>query len=447
MFIHANRIPTKFATAIGFGESDLSYDSGSYYKALFSAGLHEYNLLDGGHIIPAKAVFTENPVSMTRGGVVDVIMARCDGKKGEIVTAGMIIGELRKRTNGKKEGSIVCRFSANASPEFVKERLKGLLKEKMESIYAADYILGEEKIQIESHMVEKEFGTAIVSVYFIAYEDQLLSHYQGYPNFLNSKAPYEEAKFVLLPVFSGSGGVEKGSAAILHASRELEDYEINTDKQVIKEGIYTMEPLTSAELETAVLDAVKDKKFPVVLGGDHSVSLAAFKAMKEVHGEYTILHLDAHADLRNSFDGSPNNPFCVMRRGLEIAGNIVQVGLRSISNVEKSMIQFDKVFFASDLDQGGIWIDDVIEELGKKVYITLDVSVFDPSLIRSTHPEPEGMSYGQVHKLIKKVIQSRNVIGFDIVEFSPQPGTVSGEFSMAKLLYQTLSYISHFKKK
>jgi len=98
MFIHANRIPTKFATAIGFGESDLSYDSGSYYKALFSAGLHEYNLLDGGHIIPAKAVFTENPVSMTRGGVVDVIMARCDGKKERRLVRGRPPGGDRRRS-------------------------------------------------------------------------------------------------------------------------------------------------------------------------------------------------------------------------------------------------------------------------------------------------------------------------------------------------------------
>jgi agmatinase len=135
-----------------------------------------------------------------------------------------------------------------------------------------------------------------------------------------------------------------------------------------------------------------------------------------------------------------------MRRGMEISGDIVQVGLRSISNIEKSMIEFDKVFFASDLDQGNLWVDDVIEELGKKVYITLDASVFDPSLIRSTHPEPEGLSYAQVHKLIKKVIQNRNVIGFDIVEFSPQPGAVCGEISLAKLVYQVFSYINHFRK-
>ncbi|MHC5143458.1 MAG: arginase family protein, partial [Planctomycetota bacterium] len=177
-------------------------------------------------------------------------------------------------------------------------------------------------------------------------------------------------------------------------------------------------------------------------GGEHSVSIGAFEAMASQYDNLTILQLDAHADLRDEYEGSTHNHACVMARAKEHAP-IVQVGIRSMDVCEKANIDTSRAFFAHDIC-GWLtadWIERVVPLLTGNVYLTIDLDVFDPSIMAATGtPEPGGLRWYDVIALIRAVCSQRNLVGFDIVELCPREHLWSCDFLAAKLLYKTLTY-------
>ncbi|NLK41938.1 MAG: agmatinase [Planctomycetes bacterium] len=263
------------------------------------------------------------------------------------------------------------------------------------------------------------------------------------------------ARIVLLPVpYDGTStwvkGADCGPGAILKASYHLEFYDIETDSEVFREGVYTDAPIAAGveapeqvavEVYQRMANWLDHGKFSVLLGGEHSVSIGAFRAMAERVGDLTILQLDAHSDLRDTYEGSPCNHACVMARAKEVAP-IVQVGIRSMDIAEKSAMDRRRVFFAHQI-QGRSrfdWIKDVVALLTDNVYLTIDLDAFDPSVLPATGtPEPGGLGWYDAIELVKAVCEHKNLVGFDVVELCPHSCHWGADFFAAKLIYKILT--------
>jgi agmatinase len=263
----------------------------------------------------------------------------------------------------------------------------------------------------------------------------------------------DDSKIVIVPVpydhtSTWIKGADKGPKAIIEASANMELYDIETDSEVYRQGVFTDRPVkTDLPVERMVkavyrrvLTHIEKGKFTVVLGGEHSVSIGAVEAHAEHYTDITVLQLDAHADLREKYEGSKYNHACVMARVRELCP-IVQVGIRSMDISEKQYIDESRVFFAEHILSAKGWIQDVITLLSSKVYITIDLDVFDPAVMPSTGtPEPGGLLWYDVLKLLRAVCTARNVVGFDVVELCPNARNKSPDFLAAKLIYKLLSY-------
>ncbi len=273
----------------------------------------------------------------------------------------------------------------------------------------------------------------------------------GYPPQEYSEA--ENAEIVIIPVaYDGTStwikGADKGPAAMIEASANMELYDIETDSEVYKKGIFT-EETTGGDITTAeMIDAVngtaeyylENNKFVVVIGGEHSVSIGSIKAHSKHFQNLTVLQLDAHADLRDEYNGSKYNHACVMARTKELCP-IVQVGIRSMDSSEKESMDKTGVFFAKDIHNKTDWIKKVVSKLSENVYITIDLDVFDPSIMPSTGtPEPGGLLWYDVLELLKTVSENKNIVGFDVVELCPDDRNTAPDFMAAKLIYKLLSY-------
>lgn len=183
-----------------------------------------------------------------------------------------------------------------------------------------------------------------------------------------------------------------------------------------------------------------NNKFVVTLGGEHSVSIGAIRAYAEKYHDLCVLQLDAHSDLRESYEGSKYNHACAMARAREYAP-IVQVGIRSMDVEERPRLDAGKVFFAEQIMVDPDWMDKVIRVLSPRVYITIDLDVFDPSLMPSTGtPEPGGLGWYDVLNLIRKVNENSIIAGFDVVELCPVSVNRSPDFLASKLIYKILSH-------
>jgi len=261
------------------------------------------------------------------------------------------------------------------------------------------------------------------------------------------------AKIAILPVpYDGTStygkGADKGPAALLAASFPLENYDIETKTEVYRHGIYVEKSVTEKRtpekmvhaVEKRVAEVLAKNKYCVMLGGEHSVTPGAVRAHAKKYRDLTVLQLDAHTDMRDSYHGSKNNHACAMARVKEF--NPVQVGIRSIDIGELRNIRMDRVFFAKDIHDNGAWMDKAISKLGKHVYLTIDLDVFDPALMPSTGtPEPGGLDWYPVLRFLKKVVAKRTVVGFDVVELLPRKDAPAPDFLAAKLVYTLLSYI------
>lgn len=264
---------------------------------------------------------------------------------------------------------------------------------------------------------------------------------------------YDSARAVIVPVpYDGTStwikGADKGPEALLDASTNMELYDIETDTEVYRIGIHTAEPVVEGESPEIMVNAVKHRiagllnsgKFPVIIGGEHSVSIGAIQAFAKHYSDLTVLQLDAHADMRNTYEGSRYNHACVMARAKECCP-VLQVGIRSMDITEKSNIDPDRIFWAHRIYDNEGWMDRAVDKLSQNVYLTIDLDGFDPSVLPSTGtPEPGGLQWYSVLKFIRKVVQQRNLVGFDIVELCPNIADKASDFLAAKLLYKILTY-------
>lgn len=274
--------------------------------------------------------------------------------------------------------------------------------------------------------------------------------YAGIPE---NYSKIEQSKIVLIPVpYDGTStwqkGADKGPEAFLNASENMELYDIETDSEVYKEGVYLADAITENSSPEAMVNVVHQttkqyinkNKFVTLFGGEHSVSIGTIRAFNECFDNLSVLHIDAHADLRKEYEGSSCNHACAVYEANQTT-NLVQVGIRSMEISEKRVMNLDKVFFAHDMAVNEDWMEDVIDQLTNNVFITFDLDALDSSIMPSTGtPEPGGLFYYETLEFLKKVFEEKNVVGFDMVELCPNPTEKSSDFLAAKLYYKMLSY-------
>ncbi|WP_406024683.1 agmatinase [Winogradskyella sp.] len=263
----------------------------------------------------------------------------------------------------------------------------------------------------------------------------------------------ETSKIVLIPVpYDGTStwqkGADKGPDAFLDASANMELYDIETDSEVYQQGVFLAEAVTETTSSEAMVDAVheatkkyiKKNKFVTVFGGEHSISIGTIRAFNEMFDDLTVLHIDAHADLRESYEGSSCNHACAVYEASQTT-NLIQVGIRSMDILEKTVMDEDKTYFAHEMAEDDSWMDAAIDQMTDNVFITFDLDAFDPSIMPSTGtPEPGGLLYYETLEFLKQVFEEKNVVGFDIVELCPNKNEKSSDFLAAKLYYKMLSY-------
>jgi agmatinase len=271
---------------------------------------------------------------------------------------------------------------------------------------------------------------------------------------------YETSRAVIFPVplertTSYEHGTRNGPAAIIAASRNMEtwDEELSVETYA-RMGIATLPPIDAAyltlektlsEIHTTELTLLSDGKFPVVLGGEHSLTPPLVSAAAKKFPDLTVLQIDAHADLREAYQGNPASHASAMRRVVEICP-AVQVGIRSLSEEEAQAIPHlpTKIFWARDIARARLdsWIPQVISGLSEHVYLTVDVDGFDPAFIPATGtPEPGGLDWYQVTALLREVAKQHTIVAADVVELLPQPGDHASDFLAAKLVYKILGYV------
>lgn len=271
---------------------------------------------------------------------------------------------------------------------------------------------------------------------------------------------YETARAVIFPVplersTSYEHGTRNGPSAILAASRHIEFYDDELEMEPYKEiGIATLPGIDTtdgtmeevlAELYTAQLGMLEDGKFPVAIGGEHSLTPPLVSATAKKFKDLTVLQIDAHADLRDEYQGNPASHACAMRRVVEVCP-AVQVGIRSLSEEEAKAIPHlrTKVYWAKNIVRAPMkaWIAKVLDDLGPNVYLTIDLDGFDPSIVPATgSPEPGGLDWHQVTSLVRAVAAHKKIVAMDVVELLPQLGDHASAFLAAKLIYKCLGYI------
>jgi agmatinase len=269
-------------------------------------------------------------------------------------------------------------------------------------------------------------------------------------------ADHENAAVVLLPVpYEGGVSAGKGAAdapgAVIEASALLELYDEVLDAEPYRVGIFTAEPPPVSgsgaevvqEVRRAVSEILGSGRFPVVLGGDHSITPGAVQGAAEHYSSLGIIQLDAHADLRPEYDGSPESHACAMARVREVTRDTLQVGIRSMSVEEARLAARERLalFTMNSMRSGGLDPRAALPALPRDVYITVDVDVFDWSVIASTGtPEPGGMLWDEAMEFLSEVFSTRNVVGFDVVELSRTEWDRNSPFAVAKLIYRMLGF-------
>jgi agmatinase len=270
---------------------------------------------------------------------------------------------------------------------------------------------------------------------------------------------FDSARVLVLPVsyegtVSFGTGTGEGASAIIDASRNMELYEEETDSEVYKIGIHTLEEFKPRETPEEMMNSLYDftrnllatDKFLCMLGAEHSVSAPIIRAHAEKYHNLSVLQIDAHADLRDEYDGTPHSHASIMARVVkDLRIPSVQVGIRSISADEARALDENlptKIFWAKDIVGRTDWIDEAIDSLTENVYLTIDIDGLDPSLVPTTGtPEPGGLGWYETLYLIRKLARKRRIIGMDLVEFSKAENSDAPAFLCAKLVYKSLAYI------
>ncbi len=269
---------------------------------------------------------------------------------------------------------------------------------------------------------------------------------------------FERSRVVVWPIsyegtVSYGTGTGRGAEAIIEASRNMELYDEETDAEVYHLGIHTLEATPPVEPPAAMMDGllkqarelVATNKFVCMIGGEHSVSAPVIQAHAEKYENLSVLQIDAHADLRDTYDGTPHSHASIMARvtrDMKIPS--VQVGIRSISAEEARAIDElpTRIFWAKDIVGRTDWWDDAVDGLTENVYLTVDIDGLDPSLVAQTGtPEPGGLGWYEVVGLIRTLARKRRVVGMDLTEYSYVEGFDASAFLCAKLIYKSLAFI------
>lgn len=274
---------------------------------------------------------------------------------------------------------------------------------------------------------------------------------------LHELADYDKAKVAILPVpydatTTYQPGTRNGPKALIEASRCLEFYDEETGKNFSDVGVCTLDEMEvvddTEKMVNRVYEGVRvllgDNKKVVLIGGEHSISSGSAKAHIEKYPDLTVLHVDAHADMRDELAENRYNHGCVARRISEMCP-LVSVGVRSIAEEEAEHIRSSngriKIFFAKDIHNSSAWMDEAVKSLGKNVYITIDLDAFDISVMPSVGtPQPGGMQWYHMLEFMKKIAAAKNVVGFDVTELMPIPGNHAPDVLAAKLVYKLIGY-------
>lgn len=267
---------------------------------------------------------------------------------------------------------------------------------------------------------------------------------------------FDDSQIVVLPVpfertTSYVAGTRNGPREILLASGQVELWDEETRSEVFDRGIYTLPELEPAsqdvrgaldEIRQVAADLAAREKFVVMLGGEHSVSVPVVEALAPWTPNLSVLQIDAHADLRDAYQGSPYSHACAMRRIVEHVP-CAQVAIRSLCREESEAIPGlrTRIFWDHDMRRDPDWIARVVESLTENVYLTIDCDGLDPAIMPAVGtPEPGGLSWHETLALLEAVVRRRRLVGFDLVELCPLPGMVGPNFLCAKLIYKILAY-------
>ncbi len=243
-------------------------------------------------------------------------------------------------------------------------------------------------------------------------------------------------------------GADDGFGAFMDAAENMELYDIETDSEVYKKGIYLLDSPGSFKSPEEMFEytyqntkeLLKDNKFLTFFGGEHSISIGLIKAHYEHFKNLTVLQIDAHADLRPEYHGTLYNHACAVYDASKNC-NLIQVGIRSMDIIEKEHMNYEQTYFSHDIIGRKGWIPEVVSQMTENVYITVDLDAFDSSIMPATGtPEPGGLDWTTVTTLLRETFNSKNVVGMDIVELAPIPGMKAPQFLAAKLYYKMLSY-------
>jgi agmatinase len=283
---------------------------------------------------------------------------------------------------------------------------------------------------------------------FLGIEEPELCSYEN-ARFVIQSAPYEHTSSYL-------EGSSKGPAAIIEASHFVEFYDEELDKETYKEcGIATLAPIDfGSKVDADAIDLIEksteqlihDEKFVVSLGAEHTVTLGFVKAFAKRYDNLTVLQIDAHSDLRESYHDNPYSHASVMARVHDMGINLCQVGIRAQCKQEADLIKASSnifTFYAHQIRKNHEWMQEVISSLSDNVYITIDADGFDPSIVPAVGTaEPGGLYWRETMELLSQVICQKNVVGFDVVEIAPRKGDILSEYNMAKLVYRLIGFVS-----
>ncbi|MGQ9617808.1 MAG: agmatinase [Candidatus Aminicenantia bacterium] len=289
-----------------------------------------------------------------------------------------------------------------------------------------------------------------------------MSYPKGDPfNFLGIRddiCSLENAKVVLLPIpYEATTSFIKGTSfapfRIIEVSDYLELYEEEMGWEPWKIGISTLEPLEIIHEKGKMMERVESatkwilslQKFPVFIGGEHTITYPIVKVYKESNIDLSVVQLDAHADLRDVYEGTKLSHACVMRRVAELGIKVCGLGVRSISTEEVEFVRENpdkyKLFEIDEIETSD-WFEEMLDFLKDNVYITIDVDIFDPSEIPSVGtPEPGGLKWKEVISILKNLTKRKKIIGADITELAPQPYNHYSEYAIAKLIYKLISFV------
>jgi agmatinase len=274
---------------------------------------------------------------------------------------------------------------------------------------------------------------------------------------------YETSRVAILPVpfertVSYGKGTSAGPAAIIRASQSMELYDEELGAEPYLMGIATLPPFlpeaydmaeAMAELQEEARTHLEKGKFLVTLGGEHSITQAPVRATKEVYGEIGVVQFDAHADLREEFEGTPYSHASVMKRVVDEGIPTLAVGIRSLSAPESQLIREKKlpVIWGHDLDRAEELFPKMLAGLPEKVYLTFDIDFFDPSIVPATGtPEPGGGLWYPTLRLLRHLFREKKVVAMDVLELAPVGGLPASDFVTSKLIYKCLGYLQESER-